>query len=105
MDKFWIIGGGKFGLRAAKALSKIDPPNRITIVEKQKAVCGQLKRLGFETVCMDGLQYIEHNLKHAHDPDWIIPAIPLHVAYEWIRAKMSATDTFENIAAPENLVS
>jgi hypothetical protein len=104
VDNYWIIGGGQFGLRAARALEKIDRSNRIRIVEKQKDVCRQLDRMGIETVCMDGLQYLTHELTRGHDPDWIIPAIPLHVAYEWIRARMSDTCTFADIAFPDELL-
>jgi hypothetical protein len=105
VENLWIIGGGKFGLRAAKALSKTDSSNKVTIVEKQRTVCRQLDRLGFEAVCSDGIQFLERNLTSAHFPDWIVPAIPLHVAYEWIKAKMSAKYAVEGIAVPHNLVN
>ncbi len=105
MDKFWIIGGGKFGLRAAQELHKLDTTHQITIVEKQKAVCRQLDRLGFEAVCTDGIAYLERHLTRPHYPDWIIPAIPLHVAYEWIRAKMSPKYIIESVAVPQDVVS
>ena len=104
MENFWIIGGGKFGFRAAKTLSEANPSNNLTIVERQKAICRQLGTLGFETVCMDGIQYLEHNLTRAPFPDWIIPAIPAHVAYEWIRAKLSKTDEVKKVAIPNDLL-
>ena len=103
MENFWIIGGGKFGLRAAQALRKIDAANRLTIIEKNKAVCGRVSGEGFETVCTDGIQYLENHLTANHFPDWIVPAIPLHVAFEWIRAKMSATFTVESIHIPNDI--
>jgi hypothetical protein len=105
VDNFWIIGGGKFGIRAAKALSKKHSLNKLTLVEKEKTVCKQLDRLGFEVVCMDGMQYLERNLTSAHYPDWIVPAIPLHVAYGWIRTKLSKTHNVQKIAVPNDLVT
>ena len=105
MDNFWIIGGGKFGLRAAKTLSKKHPLTNLTIVEKEKAVCKQLERLGFEAVCRDGIQYLERHLTSASHPDWIVPAIPFHTAYEWIRTKLSKTHNVEKIAVPQDLVT
>lgn len=105
MGNFWIIGGGKFGLRAARTLSQADSTIKITIIEKKKAVCRQLDRRGFTVVCMDGIQYLEHNLTDAQFPDWIIPAIPVHAAYEWIRLKLSKTNQIQTIAVPKGLVS
>jgi hypothetical protein len=105
VDNYWIIGGGQFGLIAAETLSKTDSSNKLTIVEKQSAVCGQLEQLGFEVVCSDAIQYLERNLKSAHFPQWIVPAIPLHAAFEWIRAKMSAPFTLESIRIPNDIVS
>lgn len=105
MDNFWIIGGGKFGRRAAKVLSKKHPLTNLTIVEKEKTVCRQLERLGFEAVCRDGIQYLERNLASASYPDWIVPAIPLHTAYEWIRTKLSKSHNVQKIAVPQDLVT
>ena len=105
VDNFWIIGGGKFGLRAVKKLSKKHSLTNLTIVEKEKTVCRQLDRLGFEVVCMDGIQYLERNLGSETYPDWIVPAIPLHVAFEWIRTKLSKTRIVQNIAVPQDLVT
>ena len=104
MDNFWIIGGGKFGRRAAKVLSKKHPLTNLTIVEKEKTVCRQLERLGFEAVCRNGIQYLERNLASAPYPDWIVPAIPLHTAYEWIRTQLSKSHNLEKIAIPQDLV-
>ncbi|MGD9045492.1 MAG: hypothetical protein PVG06_17395 [Desulfobacterales bacterium] len=105
MQHFWIIGGGKFGLKAAKKLCKANPSDQITIVEQEKAVCGRIRKLGYQPVCEDGLQYLDRQLISTHDPDWIIPAIPLHVAYEWIRIKLSARSIIERIPVTHELVA
>ncbi len=105
MTNFWIIGGGTFGFRAAKTLSEANPSNNLTIVERQKAICRQLGTLGFEAVCMDGIQYLERRLTRAAFPDWIIPAIPVHVAYEWIRAKLSKTGEVQKVTIPDDLLN
>jgi hypothetical protein len=105
VENFWIIGGGKFGLRAARALSKKQSLPKLTVVEKEKTVCRQLDALGFEAVCMDGIQYLERNLASASHPDWIVPAIPLHMAYEWIKTKLLKTHTIQKIGVPQELIS
>jgi hypothetical protein len=105
VDNLWIIGGGKFGLKAAKALYKTNPSARITVVDQEKTVCRQIRTLGHQTVCMEGLQYLDRHLISADYPDWIVPAIPLHVAYEWIKSKMSARYIIEAIRVPDDLIS
>ncbi len=105
MDNLWIIGGGKFGLNAAKALCKTNPSARITVVDQEKTVCRQIRTLGYQTVCMEGLQYLDRHLISADYPDWIVPAIPLHVAYEWIKSKMSARYIIEAIRVPNDSIS
>jgi hypothetical protein len=64
-----------------------------------------LERLGFEAVCRDGIQYLERNLARAPYPDWIVPAIPLHTAYEWIRTKLSKRHSLVKIAVPQDLAT
>jgi hypothetical protein len=103
VDYLWIIGCGKFGLKAAETLSKTDSSNKVTIIEKQGAACRQLERLGFEVVCSDAIQFLERNLTSTHFPDWIVPAVPLHLAHEWIKAKISAKYTIEKIVIPQDL--
>jgi hypothetical protein len=105
VDNFWIIGGGKFGLKAAKALRRANSSNNLTIVEWEKAACRRLGILGFEAVCQEGIQYLKQNLIDAQHPDWIIPAIPVHVAYEWIRAKLSANYEMERVSVPNDLIT
>jgi hypothetical protein len=104
MQNFWIIGGGKFGMKAAGALRKSDSSHNLTIVEQQSAVCRKLRRMGFETLCMDGINYLERKLINPLYPHWIIPAIPLHVAYEWIRARLSAGKKLTGIPVPPELI-
>jgi hypothetical protein len=87
--KFWIIGGGKFGFRAAEGLIRKHPNIEITIIEKDIKTCRRLKKQAFHTVCLEGIRFLEQDLRHPDKPDWIVPAIPLHVVYEWIKAKLS----------------
>lgn len=105
MKTFWIIGGGRFGLRAAKSLGRMNAVSRIVIVEKRPEVCEQLTKHAFENICMEGVRYLELNLTRQDCPDWIIPAIPSHVAYEWIKTKLSKKYNIEPIPIPQQLRS
>jgi hypothetical protein len=89
MKTYWIIGGGQFGLNAAQKIRTQESDAVILIVEEDFMICQRLEKLGFETLCGEGIQYLTQNLINEDYPDWIIPAIPLHVAFEWIQGKLS----------------
>ena len=89
MKTYWIIGGVHFGQRAAHWIRRKEANSEIIIIDKQSAICKQLEQSCFDTVCMEGIRYLETNLISQDHPDWIIPSIPVHVAYEWIRSKLT----------------
>lgn len=88
MKTYWIIGGGHFGRRSAHSIRNQEYDSEILLIDKQSSICNHLERKGFETVCMEGVRYLETHLITDHHPDWIIPAIPVHVAYEWIKSRL-----------------
>jgi hypothetical protein len=105
MKTYWIIGGGQFGLSAAQKIRAQEPGANILIVEENFAVCQQTEELGFQTICSEGIRYLTQNLIDEDYPDWIIPAIPLHVAFEWIQGKLSRKYKIEVIAVSGELES
>jgi len=104
MKSIWILGAGRFGLKAAKVLSRKNKKTEITIIEKNSELCRQIKMPDFKTVCMDGIEYLGQNLKSIDYPDWIIPAIPVHVAFEWVRLKMKDSYILKTTPVPEGLI-
>ena len=105
MNTYWIIGGGQFGLYAAQKIKSQEPDAAILIVDENSKVCRQIDKLGFETLCDEGIQYLAQNLTNEDYPDWIIPAIPLHVAFEWIQGKLTAEYETEIIPVSDELES
>ncbi len=103
MKKVWILGAGKFGQIAGEKLRLKNAALDITIVEKRKAVCRQLGGLYDTIICSDGIEFLIKTLTHRHEPDWIIPVIPVHVAFEWIKAKIPSGFQLEKITIPEAL--
>jgi hypothetical protein len=103
MKTYWIIGGGQFGLNAAQKIRTQESDAVILIVEEDFMICQRLEKLGFETLCGEGIQYLTQNLINEDYPDWIIPAIPLHVAFEWIQGKLSKKYETEVIAVSDEM--
>lgn len=104
---FWIIGGGKFGSRAAHCLNRKDPNARILLIDSDPdRLQGWKGRV--DTVQADGVTFLERRLDDGSDmmlPDWIVPAIPIHVAFEWIRCTLKMHLEVTPISVPEKLAS
>lgn len=90
-------------MKAAEKLSHYSPEINITVIDENIEICRQLETLLLGTIWMDGIKYLLENLKDPGYPDWIIPAIPVHVAYEWVKNKLSASYHLEEKDVPDNL--
>ncbi len=103
MNRIWIIGAGKFGKRAARVVRQQMPDADLTILDQNPDVCRKLKTKGFFTVCMDGIDFLTERLVDKESVDWIVPAAPIHVAFEWIKARISAPFRLIPIKIPHQL--
>jgi hypothetical protein len=103
----WIIGGGKFGSSAAHHLKKKDPNAHILLIDSDPdTLQGWKGRV--DTVQADGITFLVRHLDDGNDmmmPDWIVPAIPIHVAFEWIRRTLGKDSGITPITVPEKLSS
>ena len=97
----YILGAGHFGMRAADALRRRSPEAAITVVDIDKHALKQAADLGFEMAPMDAISFLLLNEKRMTPDDWIVPAVPIHAAYEWIRQKLRREAKFEELAVPE----
>ncbi|MBW1723800.1 MAG: hypothetical protein JRJ33_00175 [Deltaproteobacteria bacterium] len=88
---FWIIG----------------PNARILLIDSDPdTLQGWKGRV--DTVQADGITFLERHLDGGSDmmlPDWIVPAIPIHVAFEWIRSTLKINSDVTPISVPEKLTS
>jgi len=105
MKSIWILGAGRFGLKAAKVLSRKNKKAEVTVIEKNSELCKKIEMYNFKTVCMDGIEYLGQTLKNIDYPDWIIPAIPVHVAYEWVRLKIKDRYNLKTTHVPEGVLT
>ncbi len=88
MKDIWIIGAGRFGKKAVSAIKKRYPEYAITVVDHCPKACESIAEPDLTTVCMDGVSYLNDYLTDTGAPDWIIPVIPVHLAYAWIRLRL-----------------
>jgi len=102
-----IIGAGTFGSRAAHCLHKKDPSARIILVDSDP---GALHRWEgrLETILADGIDFLVRRLNKTKArplTGWIVPAIPVHVACEWIRLTLDNRLEVLSVPVPETLDS
>jgi len=104
MKHIWIIGAGRFGKKAVSAMKKRYPESAITVVDHCPKACEAIAEPGLATVCMDGVSYLNHYLTDADDPDWVIPVIPVHLVYAWIRMRLLPDFSIIPVDIPEAIL-
>lgn len=85
-----ILGAGRFGRLAAQRLGRRHPHAAITVVDQATEFTGNPAFLGCETVASDGIDYLAGVMGGGAAPDWIVPALPLHVAWLWMKRDLAA---------------
>ncbi len=102
----WIFGAGRFGRRALETLSRRYQDSSIIVVEKDPDRFSHLKTENVTLFCEDAVQYLEKNLKrYGREPQWIIPAVPIHLAFQWVKAKLERRFEFEALPVPDQVIS
>jgi hypothetical protein len=81
---YLIIGCGYFGRRAAEKLFQKDFKSKIIVVDKSKKALQKVSRLPIQIAASDGIIYLNQFLSKGQKADYIIPAVPLHLAFEFV---------------------
>jgi hypothetical protein len=83
MEEIWIIGIGRFGQIAFQRLSEAGKDRRFVLVDPVAENLRRCKSANARLVVSDGIEFLEKHLNKPRNPDWIIPALPVHLAAEW----------------------
>jgi hypothetical protein len=81
---YLIIGCGYFGSKAAEKLSQKNSSPKIIVVDKSKKALLRVSRFPVQIAVDDGIIYLSQFLLMGQQADYIIPAVPLHLAFEFI---------------------
>lgn len=90
METVWIIGVGRFGSIAVKKLSKQHKTWQFVLVDPDKE---NLEKVTLPNVILeqtDGVSFLNDRLTPAANVSWIIPSLPVHLAWEWCRVKVGS---------------
>ncbi len=87
---YLIIGCGHFGSQAVEKLLKKDPHAKIIVVDQNKRAFQKVSSLPVETVVCEGRSHLEQFLSEGQKVNYIIPAVPFHLAFEFILSQLKS---------------
>lgn len=84
-ETVWVIGCGQFGRRAVELLKESVPASNIVVVDSLPV--NDLPE-DIEIICADGVEWFAEHFTPDATVHKIIPALPLHLAAEWMKRKL-----------------
>ena len=102
MEEIWIIGVGRFGQIAFHRLSKADKKRHFVLVDPVAENLQKFKDSTARAEASDGIEFLENHLTDGRKPDWIVPALPVHLAAEWFLLRLGPT-RLKRIPLPSEL--
>ena len=103
MKTVWIIGAGQFGEKAALRLRLKYPEAAIIVVDQDRSALNRVEGVATTTVVGDGAVYLAEHLTVSEKPDWIVAAVPVHLAFEWLCKRLAPAYRIEKLEVPEIL--
>jgi hypothetical protein len=103
MSQIFIVGFGKFGQLALPKIRKKWPEARIWIIDPAPENLIQGQKIPAIRVLDKGEDFIWSVRDHLEDTDWIIPAVPFHLAGDWLRRLLARNLRVRPIKPPKEL--
>jgi len=105
MASYLILGAGKFGRLALERLTRQDAAASFVVVDRDPAALALEVEgvLGRTRVQAEAVAFLVQHLSRDGRWDWIIPMVPVHVAFHWLMAGPLAGSAWQPAAAPEAL--
>lgn len=97
-----VIGAGHFGNRAVNVLSsRLNSP--LLVVEKDEEALRLLAGPPIERILHDGVPFLVGSFHLLHPKNIIVPAVPFHLAYEWLRLTLKRRSRVFRIEVPGSI--
>ena len=108
MASYLILGAGKFGRLALERLGKEDKEAAFLVVDRNPQALPEARGLTnapVEMVTAEAGAFLAARLHQGAAWDWLIPAVPEHVAFSWLRQGPLAGAGWEPLAVPPELAA
>jgi hypothetical protein len=102
-DAVFIIGAGQFGSRAAQILSRRH--SQVFAVDLDEKRLSLLKTLPVRSIARDGVHFLVENSGKFKHNYLIVPSVPLHLAFEWLRLSLQGRRNIVKTTVPAEAVS
>ena len=103
-QKFLICGAGQFGSRASYILSQ-DPKNKITIIDHDLKKLNQIDEPSATKIQFEVIDYLLRQQSLLRPENVIIPAVPFHLAFEWLIAMIQKDHQTHRLNVPPGIIS
>jgi hypothetical protein len=106
MASYLILGAGKFGRLALQRLARQDAAATFLVVDRDPEALAAVQALelpGVSVVAAEAVAFLAANLQADSHWDWLIPMVPVHVAWAWLLA--GPLKGWETAAVPEDLAT
>jgi hypothetical protein len=98
-DGVFIIGAGHFGARAARLLStEMGVP--VFVVDIDDSRLADLEKLPVKGIRCDGIRFLVRNYRFLYPGNTIVPAVPVNLIYEWVKAYLEEDFIIEKVRVP-----
>ncbi len=103
-EAVFIIGAGHFGSRAARLLNQ-EKHESIFVLDTDQGSLSRIKGLGVRAIESDGISFLVENYHLLSSMNIIIPAVPVHLAYEWLKLSLKDSYEIKMIQVPKKILS
>jgi len=99
----YILGSGRFGQRAARLLHNRCKSRTLTVVDHLPESLHAISDIACQSRAMDAIDFLTAEADQISSNDWIVPAIPVHVAYAWLRAVIGSESRLKELVVPDSV--
>ncbi len=104
MAAYLILGAGKFGRLAMQRLAELDAGARFTVVDRDGRSLEEARAAGTTEITLvlaDAIAFLRDNLGEDAPWDWLLPMVPVHVAFAWLMQVSPAAPDWQVVEVPE----
>lgn len=103
-DAVLIIGAGYFGRRAASVLTQ-KSDSLVLIIDKDESSLARIRGLPVKKILGDGIDFLVDNFHFLNSSNYIIPAVPVHLVFEWLKSSLGKEFKIKQIEVAEKIKS